>query len=89
MGMNSGIHDAYCLAEHVVAVWRGADASLLDRYDRRRRTIARDEVQRLSAKITLGIARRARLNVPRSGLSCRRLPQTLSDNEIIFSIHND
>ena len=50
MGMNSGIHDAYCLAEHLVAVWQGADASLLDRYDRRRRTIARDEVQRLSAK---------------------------------------
>ena len=50
MGMNSGIHDAYCLAEHIVAVWQGADASLLDRYDRRRRTIARDEVQRLSAK---------------------------------------
>jgi len=50
MGMNSGIHDAYCLAQHMAEVWRGADATLLDRYDRRRRTIARDEVQRLSAK---------------------------------------
>ena len=50
MGMNSGIHDAHCLAEHLVPVLQGADPSLLARYDRRRRTIARDEVQRLSAR---------------------------------------
>ncbi len=50
MGMNSGIHDAHCLAEHLVPVLRGADPSLLARYDRRRQTIARDEVQRLSAR---------------------------------------
>ena len=48
--MNSGIHDAHCLAEHLVPVLQGADPSLLARYDRRRRTIARDEVQRLSAR---------------------------------------
>ena len=54
MGMNSGLHDAHCLAEHLLPVLAGgggkADAGLLDRYDRRRRTIARDEVQRLSAR---------------------------------------
>lgn len=51
MGMNSGIHDAACLVEHLAPVLRGeADAALLDRYDRRRRTIAVEEVQRLSRR---------------------------------------
>jgi 3-(3-hydroxy-phenyl)propionate hydroxylase len=50
MGMNSGLHDAQCLAEHLLPVLSGEDDGLLDRYDRRRRTIARDEVQRLSAR---------------------------------------
>lgn len=41
MGMNSGIHDAFNLAEKLVAVLRGdADADILDRYDRQRRQIA-------------------------------------------------
>ena len=50
MGMNGGMHDAQCLVEHLVPVLRGADDSLLDRYSRRRRTIALEEVQRLSAR---------------------------------------
>ena len=50
MGMNSGIHDARCLVEHLAPVLAGGDESLLDRYSRKRRTIALDEVQRLSAK---------------------------------------
>jgi len=50
MGMNGGMHDAHCLAEHLIPVLQGADESLLDRYSRRRRTIALDEVQRLSAR---------------------------------------
>ena len=50
MGMNSGIHDAQCLAEHLLPVLGGADETLLDRYSRRRRTIALEEVQRLSAR---------------------------------------
>jgi len=50
MGMNGGIHDAQCLVEHLVPVLRGADDSLLDRYARRRRMIALEEVQRLSAR---------------------------------------
>ena len=41
MGMNSGIHDAFNLAEKLTKVLRGeADDSLLDRYDRQRRQIA-------------------------------------------------
>ena len=41
MGLNSGIHDAFNLAEKLVAVIRGeAGEDLLDRYDRQRRTIA-------------------------------------------------
>lgn len=50
MGMNSGLHDARCLVEHLLPVLDGESDTLLDRYDRRRRTIARDEVQRLSAR---------------------------------------
>jgi 2-polyprenyl-6-methoxyphenol hydroxylase-like FAD-dependent oxidoreductase len=50
MGMNSGMHDAQCLVEHLVPVLQGADDSLLDRYSRRRRTVALEEVQRLSAR---------------------------------------
>ncbi|MGK2927294.1 MAG: FAD-dependent oxidoreductase [Lysobacterales bacterium] len=50
LGMNSGIHDAQCLAEHLLPVLAGADETLLDRYSRRRRTIALEEVQRQSAR---------------------------------------
>jgi 3-(3-hydroxy-phenyl)propionate hydroxylase len=49
MGMNCGIHDAASLVSHLLPVLHGGDAHGLDRYDRRRRTIAREEVQRLSA----------------------------------------
>ena len=48
--MNSGMHDAQCLINHLLPVLDGEDASLLDRYSRRRRTIALEEVQRLSAR---------------------------------------
>jgi 3-(3-hydroxy-phenyl)propionate hydroxylase len=50
MGMNCGMHDAQCLVEHLTAVLGGADDSLLDRYSRRRRTVALEEIQRLSAR---------------------------------------
>jgi len=50
MGMNSGLHDAHCLIEHLLPVMEGENDKLLDRYSRRRRTIAIDEVQRLSAR---------------------------------------
>lgn len=44
MGMNGGIHDAFELAATLGAVWRGADAALLDRYTRRRRPVAEREI---------------------------------------------
>ena len=50
MGMNSGIHDARSLADHLIPVIHGENPVLLERYDRRRRTVAREEVQRLSAR---------------------------------------
>ena len=50
MGMNSGIHDAACLAGHLLPVLEGRPPELLDRYDRKRRTIATEEVQRLSSR---------------------------------------
>jgi 3-(3-hydroxy-phenyl)propionate hydroxylase len=50
MGMNAGIHDAQCLVEHLLPVLEGAEAGLLDRYSRRRQTIAREEIERLSER---------------------------------------
>jgi 3-(3-hydroxy-phenyl)propionate hydroxylase len=41
MGMNGGVHDAFNLADTLIAVLlAGADDGLLDRYDRQRRTVA-------------------------------------------------
>ena len=49
MGMNFGVHDAANLADKLGAVWRGeADFSLLDRYDRQRRTVAEDFLQSMT-----------------------------------------
>jgi 3-(3-hydroxy-phenyl)propionate hydroxylase len=41
MGLNSGVHDAFNLADKFVRIWRGEDANaLLDLYERQRRHIA-------------------------------------------------
>jgi 3-(3-hydroxy-phenyl)propionate hydroxylase len=46
MGMNSGIHDAFNLADKLIAIDRGEmDSSVLNRYDRQRRTIAVEHTQ--------------------------------------------
>ena len=45
MGMNGGIHDAVNLTDKLIAVWRGADAALLGRYERQRRKVAIETVQ--------------------------------------------
>ena len=46
LGLNGGIHDAMELVDTLVEVEHGgADASLLDRYDRRRRTLNIEFVQ--------------------------------------------
>lgn len=44
MGMNGGLHDAFSLCDKLVRVCRGEDESLLDRYDRERRPVARDQI---------------------------------------------
>jgi 2-polyprenyl-6-methoxyphenol hydroxylase-like FAD-dependent oxidoreductase len=45
MGMNGGIHDAFNLAEKLVAVLRGgADPRVLDLYERERRPIAEEDI---------------------------------------------
>jgi len=46
MGMNGGIHDAVNLAEKLVAVWRGAPPETMGRYERQRRKVALEVVQR-------------------------------------------
>ena len=47
MGLNGGLHDAVNLGEKLAAVWHGeAPADLLDRYDRQRRGITVEHVQR-------------------------------------------
>ena len=41
MGMNSGVHDAFNLADKLIAIFRGeADDDVLDRYERQRRHVA-------------------------------------------------
>ena len=46
MGMNSGIHDAFNLADKLVAILRGeADEDVLDRYERQRRHVAVQHTQ--------------------------------------------
>jgi len=45
MGMNGGIHDAFNLAEKLIAVLLdGADDAILDRYERQRRPVAEEEI---------------------------------------------
>jgi 3-(3-hydroxy-phenyl)propionate hydroxylase len=45
MGMNGGIQDAFNLADKFKQIFAGANDSLLDRYDRQRRTVAVEAVQ--------------------------------------------
>jgi len=45
MGMNGGIQDAFNLVDKIAEVYAGADAGLLDRYTRQRRTVAVEAVQ--------------------------------------------
>jgi 3-(3-hydroxy-phenyl)propionate hydroxylase len=46
MGMNSGIHDAFNLADKLVAILRGAASNdVLDRYERQRRHVALQHTQ--------------------------------------------
>jgi len=45
MGLNSGIHDAFNLADKLVRIWHGEDESLLDLYERQRRHIAVQHTQ--------------------------------------------
>ena len=53
MGMNGGIHDAFNLAEKLVAVIRdGAPPALLEDYERERRPVALEYVNRISAANT-------------------------------------
>jgi 3-(3-hydroxy-phenyl)propionate hydroxylase len=49
-GLNSGIHDAINLADKLGQVWRGADAALLDRYVRQRRSATIEQVQAMSIR---------------------------------------
>ncbi len=44
MGMNGGIHDAWCLADLLIEVANGGDPARLDTYEARRRPIARDDI---------------------------------------------
>lgn len=77
MGMNSGIHDARCLVEHLLPVLAGeCGEEHLQRYDRRRRTIAVDEVQRLSAK---NYARHRETDGERRAAIWRDLRETAAD----------
>ncbi len=47
-GMNGGVHDAFNLTEKLIAVQRGGDAAVLDRYVRQRRAAAVADIQATS-----------------------------------------
>ena len=74
--MNSGIHDARSLADHLLLVLEGEDAELLERYDRRRRTIALEEVQRLSAQ---NYARHRETRADKREVIWQALQETVND----------
>jgi 3-(3-hydroxy-phenyl)propionate hydroxylase len=76
MGMNSGIHDARSLVDHLIPVINGEDPVLLERYDRRRRTIAQEEVQRLSAR---NYARHRETEASKRVLIWKELQEIVSD----------
>lgn len=44
MGMNGGIHDAFCLTDQLAAVLGGADERRLDRYEAERRPVAKEQI---------------------------------------------
>ena len=44
MGLNGGVHDAWVLAQKLAAVMHGANANILDEYERQRLPIARDDI---------------------------------------------
>ncbi len=47
MGMNFGFHDSFSLTEKLARIWQdGASEDLLDLYDRQRRTVAEEYLQR-------------------------------------------
>ena len=49
MGLNSGVHDAFNLADKLLAILRGeADEAVLDRYERQRRHVAIQHTQALT-----------------------------------------
>lgn len=50
MGLNGGIHDAFNLADKLVAVVRGAPLESLGAYERQRRKVALDVVQQTTLR---------------------------------------
>jgi 2-polyprenyl-6-methoxyphenol hydroxylase-like FAD-dependent oxidoreductase len=50
MGLNGGIHDAFNLAQKLLAVIRGAPLDTLERYSRQRRKVALDVVQQTTLR---------------------------------------
>lgn len=51
MGLNSGLHDAFNLAEKLIAVLRGeAEEELLERYVRQRRWVSLEHVNQMAAR---------------------------------------
>lgn len=50
MGMNSGIHDAYNLANKLIQVLQGEPDTLLDQYSTERRTLALDNIRQYTDK---------------------------------------
>lgn len=76
MGMNGGIHDAWSLADKLIAVCDGADPELLSRYERQRRSVARDDIV---AQADLNRARMNTVNVSERRAHLEDLKRIVSD----------
>jgi len=94
LGLNSGLQDAANLCAKLAQVMRGeADATLLDRYDRQRRTIANDIVQAMSIRNKErlherdpAVRRRSRDEIRRIGEDPARAYEYLLNTSMIASI---
>lgn len=79
MGLNSGIHDAYDAAVHLLRVIRGEqDESCLDEWAERRRAVALEEIQRLTRETTKALAQE---NKVKAESHRRKMAETAAEPE--------
>ena len=78
MGMNGGIHDAFCLADKITALANGADRAVLAEYERQRQPIARDDI---GGQADQNRARMMNKSAAQKQAHLRELQEIASDND--------